>query len=239
MTARTRMLIAVACAAVAAAAAVGGDEGAATRSAARTRVSESIRRLRQSGMEAPPPTEEQTDLQRMIERVRRLHVTKPVARPGALPPEVAPQTQPIAIDTQPARPPAVLTPEVLAQIEKTPVAEMVDPVGLADAVQRAGFEDSAYRLYENVLKAGARDKQTDWILLQMASCIRRREPATAGRLYGRLLAECPDSPWRQVAKTQNDLIEWFATSKLRAEVAPRTQPAPAAAPAAKGGSANG
>ena len=55
MNARARILIAVSGAAIAAATAWGGNEGAAaTRTAARRRVSESIRKLRRAGMAAPP-----------------------------------------------------------------------------------------------------------------------------------------------------------------------------------------
>jgi hypothetical protein len=80
-------------------------------------------------------------------------------------------------------------------------------------------------LYGNVLRSARPEAPKDWLLLQMANCARSRDPKTARRLYARLLAECPDSRWRPVAKVQHDLIEWLEANKPSALLTAATRPA--------------
>ena len=225
MNLRTRILMALACATVGVASAQ-TKEAAPTATAAAVRVNESMRQLRTAGMSAPATAPSSTSLQEAIDRIRRLKVGG--GRVATVAPTPAPvRTQPVenTQDAPPARPRRLLSDDVLAKLEKLPLAGVADPVAMADAVHRAGIPDTAYVLYEKILAAGDERTPTDWVLLQMASCVRGKDPKVARRLYAKLMAECPKSHWLAVAKVQHDLLAWFEANSTDVLLAAQTQPA--------------
>ena len=68
-----------------------------------------------------------------------------------------------------------------------------------------------YREALNRLTAGQTEPvpNADWILFQTGNCLRYDDPATAMQMYAQLISEYPDSPWADLAKTKNKIIDWY------------------------------
>jgi tetratricopeptide (TPR) repeat protein len=63
-------------------------------------------------------------------------------------------------------------------------------------------------------KAGvgsARDRA--WILFQIGNCLRNDDPITAMKMYGQLITEYPNSPWKELAGARSKLLNWYLTDK--------------------------
>ncbi len=128
--------------------------------------------------------------------------------PAFLPAQIkrpAPATQPAlaAAKPQPATQPAV-DPE----LEKLRHTKLANPVAAADGFFKAGRLAEAAILYEQAL-AGDQAPDKDWALLQLGVCKEQTDPQAAVALYGRLLAECASSPWRQVATARQNSLQWL------------------------------
>lgn len=57
----------------------------------------------------------------------------------------------------------------------------------------------------------ARNK--DWILFQIGNCLRHEDQTAARKIYRQLITEHPNSPWTNLAKAQEKLIEWYLVDK--------------------------
>jgi len=57
----------------------------------------------------------------------------------------------------------------------------------------------------------ARDRA--WILFQIGNCLRNDDPITAMKMYGQLITEYPNSPWKELAGARNKLLNWYLTDK--------------------------
>jgi len=59
-------------------------------------------------------------------------------------------------------------------------------------------------------KAGvgsARDRA--WTLFQIGNCLRNDDPPTAMKMYGQLIIEFPNSPWKELAEARRKLLDWY------------------------------
>lgn len=114
-----------------------------------------------------------------------------------------------------------LSPEQLARLKELSTKQVPDPVGLADALFLGRHRAEADALYERILADEATPKQTKaWALFQMANCRRRRDPAAAIALYGRLATEHPQCLWIEPAKTYKTLLDWYQTAQPAAVLQP-------------------
>jgi len=207
-----------------------------------TRVRQNRQELMASEIRAPADTPSATDLRGAAERLQAV-VERPIRRAAPAAAEVAK-----AVAARPPEEPArTLSPEELAQLKDLSTKRVADPVLLADALFLGGHPAEADALYERILADEATAKRTKaWALFQSANCRRRSDPAAAVALYARLVGEHADSPWVELAKTYQALLEWQQAAENAAPGAPAaagsgsTQaPAattvPAAPPAARGG----
>ncbi len=192
-----------------------------------------IRAIRLGGKPKPPPLAPTED-------------EVPEAAPPTAPPAEAPGAEDDAPEA-PAAPPS-LTADQLAALRALPLEAIDRPVTVADALFMGGFRDEAHTLYERLLAreretaaeaaraappAGLADEAAEraarkaaaarraWLLFQMGNCRRASAPEDAIALYGRVVAEYPESAWAPVAQATRTLLEWRRTS-------PRAKAAPAA-----------
>jgi len=83
------------------------------------------------------------------------------------------------------------------------------PLKAADALFAAGRYETAFLYYKAALgrtKADEADADRPWILIQMANCVRRRDPSQAEALYSQLTAEYPNHPLTVVAQAQKRVL---------------------------------
>ncbi len=85
---------------------------------------------------------------------------------------------------------------------------------LGETLVLSGNLKEAAVFYQEALKrkspddvGSARDRA--WILFQIGNCLRNDEPITAMKMYGQLITEYPNSPWRELAEARSKLLNWY------------------------------
>jgi tetratricopeptide (TPR) repeat protein len=117
----------------------------------------------------------------------------------------APVPQPVAVAVKPV---ASTQGGGDPELEKLRHSKVYNPAVAADAFFKAGRRTEAAILYEQALQdSKAPDK--DWALLQLGACKEQTDPQAALALYGRLLAECPNSSWRRLATSRQGVLQWL------------------------------
>ena len=96
--------------------------------------------------------------------------------------------------------------------------EMDRPFEMAELLRASGFLQEAASYYRVALKRMSEDdpaikRRRAWALFQAGSCVRRTDPAEAGRMFQQLLTEHPDSIWKETAEIWLALVDWYATEK--------------------------
>lgn len=93
-----------------------------------------------------------------------------------------------------------------------------NPFELAEVLFLSGHLKQALACYQEALKRrqpqdarSANDRA--WILFQIANCLRDIDRPSAMETYRQLIAEYPDSPWTELAKAQDKLVDWFDKDK--------------------------
>ena len=91
--------------------------------------------------------------------------------------------------------------------------QLHNPLELAEILFNSHCLPEAAKCYREALDRITAEKSGqvpngDWLLLQTGNCLRNDDPSTAMQLYQQLLAEYPDSPWVDLAKTKSELIDW-------------------------------
>jgi tetratricopeptide (TPR) repeat protein len=96
--------------------------------------------------------------------------------------------------------------------------QLNNPFELAEVLFLSGHPKQALACYQEALKR----KQTQdarsaddraWILFQIANCLRDIDRPSAMEAYRRLIVEYPDSPWTELAKAHDKLVDWFDKDK--------------------------
>ncbi len=89
---------------------------------------------------------------------------------------------------------------------------------LGETLALSGNLKEAAIFYQEALKrkspddvGSARDRA--WILFQIGNCLRNDDPITAVKMYGQLITEYPNSPWRELAEARSKLLDWYLTDK--------------------------
>jgi len=98
--------------------------------------------------------------------------------------------------------------------------QLDNPFELGEVLFLSGHLKEARLFYQEALNRGdandiasARDKA--WILFQIGNCLRNDDLPRATKMYRQLILECPDSPWTDLAKTQEKLINWHQKDEPR------------------------
>ena len=176
-------------------------------------VRESMRELWHANVGAIPKEQAPSPLDAVVRQLRAIQMSpqRPAAG-GVLAPQ--PTTAPAEVLAgSPQEPPArragrQIDPAVLEKLRKLPAGGVASPEELAEALFLTRHFDAASVFYEQALKEAKNDDDKAWLLYQMGNCRRPNDPAAARALYGRILAEHPDSVWSSLADMQSRLIEW-------------------------------
>ncbi|UCF44444.1 MAG: tetratricopeptide repeat protein [Planctomycetota bacterium] len=96
--------------------------------------------------------------------------------------------------------------------------QLTNPFELAEVLFLSGHLKQALACYQEALRRrqpqDARSvNDSAWILFQIANCLRGIDRPLAMKTYRQLIAEYPDSPWTELAKAQDKLVDWFNKDK--------------------------
>ncbi|MHC4061862.1 MAG: tetratricopeptide repeat protein [Planctomycetota bacterium] len=137
-------------------------------------------------------------------------------------PEFKPSYEPVSSETLQAL-------ENLLQHPDRPVNafELGDILFLSENIEEAAkfYQKALNRKDEDdVLSASDRA----WALFQTGNCLRYGDPPLAKEMYGQMIAGYPDSPWADLAKARNSLIDWYQTDNPSALIEDRILEGPQA-----------
>jgi tetratricopeptide (TPR) repeat protein len=174
------------------------------------------------------------ELKRMIEQIRSIELKpdKQASEP-VLVPKVAPATEPNEALSDTAVPKEQKTEEVETKLPYEPISDhtlqilkdlsqhldnLRNSFELGETLVLSGNLKEAAVFYQEALKrkspddvGSARDRA--WILFQIGNCLRNDDPVTAMKMYGQLIIEYPNSPWKELAEARSKLLNWFLTDK--------------------------
>ena len=89
---------------------------------------------------------------------------------------------------------------------------VINPLELAEILFEIGRPENALVFYKLALEQIPQDTEDTtnkpWIILQVANCARKSDIPLAITSYQKIIKLYPDSPWREYAKTQEELLQW-------------------------------
>jgi tetratricopeptide (TPR) repeat protein len=96
--------------------------------------------------------------------------------------------------------------------------KLSNPFELAEVLFISGHPKPALACYRQALQRKEPDdarsaQDRAWILFQIANCLRDVDRPSATKTYRQLIAEYPDSPWTELAKAQDKLVDWLEKDK--------------------------
>ncbi|MHC4417875.1 MAG: tetratricopeptide repeat protein [Planctomycetota bacterium] len=117
----------------------------------------------------------------------------------------------------PYEPIAAETLQTLTELSQQP-DQLENPLALAEVLFLSGHLKEAATFYQLALNQISPEQpdQTQnrpWVLFQIANCLRNSDPAAAMKTYRQLITEHPDSPWTELAKAQDKIIDWYIKEK--------------------------
>jgi hypothetical protein len=94
----------------------------------------------------------------------------------------------------------------------------VDSLELGDVLFLSGYTKEAAVFYQEALNRKGADgvwsaRDRAWMLFQIGNCVRDDDASVAKQSYRRLITEYPDSPWTDLAKARDRLIDWCEEDK--------------------------
>jgi hypothetical protein len=132
---------------------------------------------------------------------------EPADKPAQKKFEPKPPYKPVATDTL----------QILTKLAQQP-EQLENPLALAEVLFLSGHQKEAAIFYQLALNQIGHE-QTDqtqnrpWILFQIANCLRNTDRPAAMKTYRQLITEHPDSPWTELAKAQDKIIDWYVKEK--------------------------
>ncbi len=177
-----------------------------------------VRMLQLSAMD-PNQTPQGNSLKQMIEQLQSLQLPAETADTKASSPDEPKTESKPVVQPQPTLPISNDPIQTgLARLDQ--VAEPLNAIAVADALFRLKDHARAMRFYEvaiDTAKSSVMERQ--WAMYQSANCMRYQDADRAVELYGRLIAEYPNSPWSSAALSQRKTLEWL--KKNQAELKQR------------------
>ena len=113
--------------------------------------------------------------------------------------------------------------QMLGNITQDP-NQMDNPFELGEVMYFSGRLKEAAVFYQEALnrtdpeKTGA-GRNRAWILFQLGNCLQDHDLPAAKKMYRQLIAEYPGSPWVDLAKAREKLIDWYLKDKPRTLIA--------------------
>jgi len=85
---------------------------------------------------------------------------------------------------------------------------------LGETLFLSGNLKEAVIFYREALKRKGPDdvgsvRDRAWTLFQIGNCLRNDDPSTAIKMYGQLIIEYPNSPWKELAEARRKLLDWY------------------------------
>ena len=168
------------------------------------------------------------ELRRIIEQIRSVNfgLQKEAFEP-AIVPDVVPIDEPDQAvsegakeqnkkEEEPSLPYGLVTNKTLQTIRnlsKNP-GSLNNPFEMGETLFLSGYIKEAAIFYREALKrkspddaGSARDRA--WILFQIGNCLRNDDQPEAIKMYGQLITEYPNSPWKELADARRTLLDWF------------------------------
>ncbi len=161
--------------------------------------------------------------------------TKQIVKKGESELSLSLDSQPIssqaATDKLSYQPVSAQTLQMLENLEQSAVERLHNPMQLAEILFLSGHLKQAATFYQQALNRidpndvmSAQDKA--WILFQIGNCLRENrgdqpegldrsksrqalDGAEPKKMYRRLIEECPNCPWADLAMSRENLIDWF------------------------------
>jgi len=212
------------------------DKGA-SRSSLNNKTDKSKRQLWLAKLNMAEDGKDETtknELQRIIEQIRSVNFEfQKEAFETVIVPDVVPIVVPI---DEPNGPDKVVSEDVTEQYKKEEASRphglvtsqtlqtirdlsqdpgnLHNPFELAETLFLSGYLKEAAKFYQEALKrkspddaGAARDRA--WILFQIGNCLRNNDQPDAIKMYGQLITEYPDSPWKELAEARRALLSWY------------------------------
>jgi tetratricopeptide (TPR) repeat protein len=168
------------------------------------------------------------DLRQMIEQIRSVtfESQQPAQQPVNTAPDISPEpnitpavepvTQPVSVSAPPEAPDKSMSGQTLQTVQhllKGP-NHIATPLELAEILYRSGELGLAGLCYKQALSSIAADDpnwagERAWILFQIGNCLKDNDPNAARESYAELVRTHPDSPWAEIAKSENSLADWY------------------------------
>ena len=177
------------------------------------------------------------ELSRIIEQIRSVNFG---LRKEALEPAIVPDVIPIdepdepneAVsedlkeqhkkEEDPGLPYGLVTNKTLQTIRNLSLnpGNLHNPFELGETLFLSGYLKEAAIFYQEALKrkslddaGSARDRA--WVLFQIGNCLRNDEQTEAIKMYGQLITEYPNSPWKELADARRALLDWYLKDEPR------------------------
>ena len=197
------------------------QEGPTTRPAPRSSRFEKTRQeLWRSSIEAPAENKSSGELDdsiRYLESLSQGGAQRPTTKPAGGIGVGAAKSQAQAT-SRPARSPTTqqsgIAPETLEKLKKLGPEGIPAPTALADGLFAGGHLDQAAVFYEIALQGEIGGEDRAWALYQLANCGRTTQPLVASARLSKLIDEHPDCLWSEVARVQQEIIDWLRTDDV-------------------------
>lgn len=177
------------------------------------------------------------ELKRIIEQIRSINFgLRKEAFGPAIVPEVVTVDEPdeaVSEDVkeqhkeeEPKLPYGLITNQTLQTIRNLSQnpGNLHNPFELGETLFLSGYLKEAAIFYQEALKrkslddtGTARNKARDraWILFQIGNCLRNDDQPEAIKMYGQLITEFPNSPWKELADVRRTLLDWYLKDEPR------------------------
>ncbi len=108
-----------------------------------------------------------------------------------------------------------LNPEIVQKLERIIEQSAIinEPQLLADMLYQTGYYELAAYFYELAISHDTKKQMDDlnksWLMMQKAVCLSNSNPQQALQIYKGLISQYPASPWVELAKNNEGLIDWL------------------------------
>ncbi len=109
--------------------------------------------------------------------------------------------------------------QILKNLSQHP-DKLNNPFELGETLFLSRYLKEAAIFYQEALKrkspddtGSARDRA--WILFQIGNCLRNDDLPEAIKIYGQLITEYPNSPWKELADARRTLLDWYLKDEPR------------------------
>jgi tetratricopeptide (TPR) repeat protein len=168
------------------------------------------------------------ELRSMIEQIRSINIgirkdePEPVVVPDKMPIDEPNEIEIKSKDTEEKQKKqikssptnGIIANQTLQKIKKLSLnpSDLKNPFEMGETLFLSGYLQEAAIFYQEALirrSVDDTDSSRAWILFQIGNCLRNYDRPTAIRMYGQLIAEYPNSIWKELAEVRRSLLAWY------------------------------